>query len=104
MITNILPNFQFINNNKNFTTYKNKNNLKLINNISNSFKKKINLNSKKIIYYIYTILHHKYYINKYSNNLNKNFPQIPILKNIYKFIKINKKLIKLHLNYKKQLN
>ncbi|HDG6471786.1 TPA: helicase, partial [Staphylococcus aureus] len=41
MITDILPNFQFIGNGKGFATYKGKDSLRLVDNISNSFKKKI---------------------------------------------------------------
>ncbi|ORO07279.1 helicase, partial [Staphylococcus aureus] len=73
-------------------------------NISNSFKKKINLNSEEIVYYIYAILHHKYYVNKYSSDLSKGFPRIPILKDVYGFVEIGRELVELHLNYEKQLN
>ncbi|MGA0506516.1 type ISP restriction/modification enzyme, partial [Escherichia coli] len=41
MITDILPNFQFIGNGKGFATYKGKNSFMLVDKISNSFKKKI---------------------------------------------------------------
>ncbi|HAR5362344.1 TPA: helicase [Staphylococcus aureus] len=104
MITDILPNFQFIGNGKGFATYKGKDSLRLVDNISNSFKKKINLNSEEIVYYIYAILHHKYYVNKYSSDLSKGFPRIPILKDVYGFVEIGRELVELHLNYEKQLN
>lgn len=50
-------------------------------------------------YLIYGVLHSKEYQAKYLNDLAKEFPRIPNLKNRDKFIEVGRKLVDLHVNY-----
>lgn len=68
-------------------------------NINNTFKKKVNLSDDEVFYYVYGVLHSKEFREKYVNNLKKELPRIPILKNKKKFVEIGKGLADLHLNY-----
>ncbi|GAA7368918.1 hypothetical protein ID0617_09910 [Helicobacter pylori] len=61
----------------------------------NLFRKHYGDNSiveEEIFYYIYAVLHHKGYLEKYKNSLTKEDPRIAAL---------GKELAKLHLNYEK---
>ena len=74
----------------------------LISNISDSVKKSLNLlDDEMIFYYIYAILHLNEYRQKFSSDLQKAFPRIPILKNKDKFVEVGRELSYLHLNYEK---
>jgi predicted helicase len=68
-------------------------------NLTDSFKEKIQLTDDDVFYYVYGVLHSKEYREKYANNLKKELPRIPILKNKEKFVEVGKKLAYLHLNY-----
>lgn len=59
----------------------------------------IGLDSKDVVPYVYAILCSSEYVNRYLNNLTKDIPRIPNVKNKRKFVEIGKKLIDLHLNY-----
>lgn len=59
------------------------------------------ITSSSIFSYIYAVLNSKSYREKYSNNLGKEMPRIPFLKDFEKWSEIGKKLIDLHLNYEK---
>src|SRR5699024_4146175 len=50
-------------------------------------------------YYIYGVFHSPIYREKYSNDLKKGLPRIPVLKNKEKYVEIGRKLADLHLNY-----
>jgi predicted helicase len=52
-----------------------------------------------IFYYVYAVLHHKTYRQKYQYDLTKMLPTIPLLKDFWEFSKIGKRLAELHLNY-----
>lgn len=104
LITEFVPNLQYNGNGKGFPMYSGEDNLGKINNISESFKKKINLDADDIVYYIYAVLNSKEYLNKYASDLKKAFPRIPILKNKEKYVEIGKALADLHLNYEYQPN
>lgn len=54
------------------------------------------------IAYTYAVLHSEQYRARYANNLSKDLPNIPLLKNKDEFIEIGKQLIKLHLEYESQ--
>lgn len=69
------------------------------NNILDSFAKKIGFSKQEVVYYVYGVLHSPEYNLKYANDLSKDLPRIPILKNKEKFIEIGQKLANLHLNY-----
>ncbi|WP_391591766.1 Type ISP restriction/modification enzyme, C-terminal specificity domain [[Mycoplasma] cavipharyngis] len=72
--------------------------------IVTSFKEKYNdLNITAfhiyIYIYIYAMLHSKIYQQKYYNNLTKESPRIPYLKDFWKYVEIGQKLMDLHVNY-----
>ncbi|MDU2185994.1 MAG: type ISP restriction/modification enzyme, partial [Lactococcus lactis] len=52
--------------------------------------------------YVYGVLHSPEYKEKYSSDLKKALPRIPLLKNKEKFVEIGRKLADLHLNYEHQ--
>ena len=49
--------------------------------------------------YIYAVLHHPGYIDQYGDNLTKEYPRIPWLKNYRELIDIGEKLLDLHIGY-----
>lgn len=57
------------------------------------------ITSSSIFSYIYAVLNSKDYKEKYSNNLSKEMPRIPFLKDFWGWSNIGKQLIDLHLNY-----
>ena len=57
------------------------------------------INTDKIFFYTYGILHSKYYVEKYKNNLSKELPRIPMVNDFHKFSDIGKNLSDLHINY-----
>ena len=54
-----------------------------------------------IFYYIYGLLHHPVYRKKFSNNLIKEIPTIPLAPKFLEFASIGKQLAKLHINFDK---
>ncbi len=54
---------------------------------------------EEIFYYIYAILHHKGYLEKYKNSLTKEDPRIALSKDFKELSILGKELAKLHLNY-----
>ena len=68
-------------------------------NLNTEILKKLGVTEDNYLFYIYALFHDKKYIEKYSNNLTKEVPRIPKLKNKDKYVGIGKKLINLHLNY-----
>lgn len=62
------------------------------------------IDKDEIFYYVYAILHSTDYKNKFSTDLKKSFPRIPIVDNYEDFINFSeagRKLADLHLNYEK---
>ena len=62
------------------------------------------IDKDEIFYYVYAILHSTDYKNKFSADLKKSFPRIPIVDNYEDFIKFSESgrmLANLHLNYEK---
>lgn len=57
------------------------------------------LSPKDTFAYIYALLNSFDYRNNYINDLKKDLPRIPIVKNKEKYVEIGKELMKLHLNY-----
>src|SRR5699024_5462325 len=68
-------------------------------NVNESFKERLNITDIEAFYYVYAILHNKDYVTEYSNDLNKDLPRIPLIKNYKEYISYGQKLVKLHLNY-----
>ncbi len=57
---------------------------------------------EEIFYYIYAILHHKGYLEKYKNSLAKEAPRIALSEDFKELSILGKELAKLHLNYEKR--
>ncbi|GAA7278871.1 hypothetical protein HpRN195_10570 [Helicobacter pylori] len=57
---------------------------------------------EEIFYYIYAILHHKGYLEKYKNSLAKEDPRIALSKDFKELSVLGKELAKLHLNYESE--
>ncbi len=54
---------------------------------------------EEIFYYIYAILHHKGYLEKYKNSLTKEVPRIALSEDFKELSTLGKELAELHLNY-----
>ncbi len=68
----------------------------------NLFRKHYGDNSiteEEIFYYIYAILHHKGYLEKYKNSLTKEAPRIALSEDFKELSMLGKELGELHLNY-----
>ncbi len=68
----------------------------------NLFRKHYGDNSiaeEEIFYYIYAILHHKGYLEKYKNSLAKEAPRIALSEDFKELSTLGKELGELHLNY-----
>lgn len=57
------------------------------------------ITEEEIFYYIYAILHHKGYLEKYKNSLAKEAPRIALSEDFKELSKLGKELAELHLNY-----
>ncbi len=57
---------------------------------------------EEIFYYIYAILHHKGYLEKYKNPLTKEAPRIALSEDFKELSMLGKELAKLHLNYESE--
>lgn len=99
IITNLIPNLQLIGNGKGFPTYLGKDKFGEISNVTEYYKNKTGLDEDSIIYLLYGILHSPEYREKYSNDLSKDLPKVPLLRNQDKFINVGRGLAELHLNY-----
>lgn len=102
IITNLLPSYQFNGNGKGFPMFKGSDGFGKISNISEEFENHTGLYGDDVVFYIYSILHHPYYLKKYEHDLKKAFPRIPLLKNKEKYVEIGRELVDLHLNYELQ--
>ncbi|GAA7601270.1 DEAD/DEAH box helicase family protein [Helicobacter pylori] len=54
---------------------------------------------EEIFYYIYALLHHKGYLEKYKNSLTKEEPRIALSEDFKELSMLGKELAELHLNY-----
>ncbi|GAA9558899.1 hypothetical protein UBN61_12690 [Helicobacter pylori] len=71
----------------------------------NLFRKHYEDNSiaeEEIFYYIYAILHHKGYLEKYKNSLAKEYPRIALSDDFKELSTLGKELGELHLNYESE--
>ncbi len=57
------------------------------------------ITEEEIFYYIYAILHHKGYLEKYKNSLTKEAPRIALSDDFKELSVLGKELGELHLNY-----
>ncbi|GHQ67849.1 hypothetical protein VN0401_10890 [Helicobacter pylori] len=60
------------------------------------------ITEEEIFYYIYAILHHKGYLEKYKNSLAKEAPRIALSEDFKELSMLGKELAKLHLNYESE--
>ncbi|GAA7208902.1 DEAD/DEAH box helicase family protein [Helicobacter pylori] len=60
------------------------------------------ITEEEIFYYIYAILHHKGYLEKYKNSLAKEDPRIALSEDFKELSVLGKELAKLHLNYESE--
>lgn len=105
LITNTIPDLQVVFNGQYFPLYTYKNSKRNSNITEHALKeyhrfyndKKIQ--DKDIFYYIYGLLHHQGYQQKFKNNLTKTFPTIPLAPDFWKINKIGRDLANLHLNF-----
>ncbi|GAA9839779.1 hypothetical protein VN0561_09160 [Helicobacter pylori] len=73
--------------------------------VLNLFRKHYQDNSiaeEEIFYYIYAILHHKGYLEKYKNSLTKEDPRIALSQDFKELSILGKELAELHLNYESE--
>jgi predicted helicase len=59
----------------------------------------LKITKRDIFYYVYGLLHAKNYREKYAQNLKKELPRIPFVKDFWLVSTIGKQLADLHLNY-----
>lgn len=65
------------------------------------------ITKEHIFYYVYGLLHSKQYRERFSDDLKKSLPRIPIVDNVQDFMafyKAGKELADLHLNYEQDIN
>ncbi len=68
-------------------------------NLFRKYYKDNSIAEEEIFYYIYAILHHKGYLEKYKNSLAKEAPRIALSEDFKELSVLGKELAKLHLNY-----
>ncbi|HDJ5075825.1 TPA: DEAD/DEAH box helicase [Staphylococcus aureus] len=102
LISRNLPNYHTLDSGKGYS-------LKKLSNEASLFEGGYNINSlfgfeseMDTFNYVYGILNSKYYKEKYSTNLNKEAPRVPLVKNKEKYVEIGSMLAELHLNYENQ--
>ena len=104
-VTNVIPDLHIIEANQciplySYDAHHNKKS-NILNSALSKFKEhyKKDITEKEIFYYVYAMLHHKGYREKYHNDLTKEFPHLPFAPNFDSFCDIGKKLVELHLNF-----
>lgn len=95
LITNNVTFMDMISKSRNFPRYTYESDGLLNGKISNI------LNDEEF-YFVYSLLHSVEYRKKYSNDLRKAIPRMPVVKEKEKYISIGRKLAKLHLDYEDQ--
>ena len=103
-VTNTPPNYNMLDKGRHFELYRFNDKGLLFDdksNLNENFETALGLKGFDAFAYVYAILHSNEYREKYQNNLIKDLPRIPIVKQAKEFSEIGKKLIELHLNYEK---
>ena len=108
-ITNLIPDFATIQNGQCFPLYTYEQNGKQMIQMENvtdyALKEyRVHYHNNKIskadiFYYVYGLLHHSGYRKKYTNNLSKGLPHIPMAPDFWAFSKAGKELADLHLEF-----
>lgn len=102
LMINTIPEFKFMENGKHFNLYTYEDifgEMIKQNNIVDKLLNNTGMSKKDIFMYTYAILHSPEYKRKYNNDLRKDLPHIPLVKNYKEFIEKGYKLADLHLNY-----
>lgn len=102
LVTNHIPESALIDNGQVFPLYLSNTDVLFSSREPNSteyIRNKLSLNDEEIFHYIYALLHSKEYRKEYSNNLTKELPRIPLLKNKMEYVKVGKLLSDLHIDY-----
>lgn len=102
LITDNIPDYQFMMNGQGFPEFNNQPSNELIlnrDNINVEFAKKNGLAKEEVIPFIYALLNSPDYQKYYANDLKKDLAHIPPVYPKKDYIKVGKKLIDLHLNY-----
>ncbi len=99
LAVNVIPNLDLMEKGQGFVEFINNKNGEYESNINFSSFDISGLNRENLMYYIYGLFHSNEYKSKFSANLSKELPRIPLVKNKEKFIEIGRKLMNLHLNY-----
>ena len=63
---------------------------------------KAKLTKRDIFHYVYAVLHHPEYREKYAANLRRELPRIPFSPDFAAFAKVGAKLAELHVGYESQ--
>ena len=85
-----------------YPLYDNETQSSLLTNEVHNLSVQFNMPVEDVFYYVYAILNSKEYTRKYSSDLQKALPRIPLIKDTEKYIKIGNELAQLHLNYEDQ--
>lgn len=100
---NYIPNFHLMDTGKVFVNQINDSGSLFIgesySNILEDVPKSFGMSREELFYYIYAVLHSPQYKEFYKNDLSKEVPRIPLLKNKERYIEIGRRLADLHLNY-----
>lgn len=103
LITNCIPDYQFMMNGQGFMRYDNEvDETQLFqsnDNMNQAFADKLGLSLDDTFAYVYGLLNSREYQEKYVNDLKKDLARIPIVKNKEKYVEVGKALMDLHLNY-----
>jgi predicted helicase len=57
------------------------------------------ITKESIFNYVYSVMNHPTYCQKYELNLKRDFPRIPLYENFWQWVKWGEKLMKLHIDY-----
>ena len=103
LITNCIPDYQFMMNGQGFMRYDNEVDETALfqsnDNMNQAFADKLGLSLDDTFAYVYGLLNSREYQEKYANDLKKDLARIPIVKQKDKYVEVGKALMDLHLNY-----
>jgi predicted helicase len=105
IIGNYIPNFHNMDTGKVFVNQISDNDSLFVSdnfgNMSEYVSESFGMSREDMFYYIYAVLHSSQYKELFSNDLSKQLPRIPLLKNKEQYVEIGRKLADIHLNYEK---
>ena len=103
LVTNCIPDYQFMMNGQGFMRYDNEVDETSLfqsnDNMNQAFADRLGLSLDDTFAYVYGLLNSKGYQEKYANDLKKDLARIPIVKNKEQYVEVGKALMDLHLNY-----